>query len=429
MTADTNTALRRAPHKSHWMLYQTYGSHLYGMQSAASDWDRKIIYVPQERDVLLGHRLLTIRHRYDAEGNRIHDQDPVPPGGEELEFIPVQKFVFDFLEGSTYAVEMVQAFKASEAKVSGDPHLIYQTLALMSALTGMRHQHVKSMVEFASKQVYDYVHRGQRMALAEKVLWAVNTIDALHAQTDSDVRPVRLKSAWEETTVLDFLAEKYGLKIGQTENNGQPFRTLVVNDRDYVETVPLYDLVDSLTRMIKSYGKRSSEAAKEEVDWKSLAHAVRVYEQVEQYLCQGQITFPRPNAEWLRDIKLGLIPVEEVKAHLVNMENRVKALIESPKYQFFDTRSRADLQLWGERILFLFLKSFYFGKPSESKSNVFGAFRIPETSYKTVQVVERAIYVCPDRDIECGPYAANWCTGCPHWLRTLPEDDGSSALD
>jgi hypothetical protein len=78
-------------------------------------------------------------------------------------------------------------------------------------------------------------------------------------------------------------------------------------------------------RLMDEYGKRALEAERNEgVDWKALSHAVRVGHEAIEFLTTRHITFPRPEAAHLVNIKLGKLPFrqvsEEIEQLLIDVE-------------------------------------------------------------------------------------------------------------
>ena len=62
-----------------------------------------------------------------------------------------------------------------------------------------------------------------------------------------------------------------------------------------------------MKKLESKYGSRSEAAAKLDYDYKSLGHAVRLLGQAEEFLNEGKISLPRPNAEYLKTILRGEI--------------------------------------------------------------------------------------------------------------------------
>ena len=80
----------------------------------------------------------------------------------------------------------------------------------------------------------------------------------------------------------------------------------------------------AVDKLIAGYGERSTRAAESSVDFKSLSHAVRVYEQAIELLDTGTLTFPRPNAADLLAIKQGKADLDAVKDRLRTLDNEVR---------------------------------------------------------------------------------------------------------
>lgn len=323
---DTNTS---------WDHFQvTYGSHLYGTSTPTSDIDEKVIYVPSLDSLLLGYKPKIYKLRYDADGNPLTDTNvKMPDGGREVEYIPVQDFVRHFVSGQTYAIEIAYAYLSYGTPTFG---LTYtseiETFRFIDELVrDYSNSSSTAMVGFAKKQTMDYVHRGERLNFVRKVLGALkharDTYELAWLKDDSgnmDKSEIRLNSPWTGSgDVLDYVVEQTGLKAGTNENNGKVHRTLEMNGRSYMDTTTVNHLITLLEKVAREYGERSVDAATTTVEWKSLAHAVRVYEQVIELLDTGNIVFPRPNAAYLLQIKRGEIPFETVKEELSRLQVEV----------------------------------------------------------------------------------------------------------
>jgi hypothetical protein len=331
----------------------TYGSHLYGTSTPSSDFDFKIITLPAFKDLLLGKKLPVLRFKYDCNGNRISSDSAMPDRGYETENIPVQKFVHDYLNGQAYAVEIVFAVVKN---CQNDAFTeLCNTLS-----TKFIHGNLQGMTGFANKQVFDYIKRGERLNGVNKILNEINKIDLkLNAQGIKNIHlntVININNLSNEIyTVLDVLASNALISIIELENNNKVSRALEVNGRAYSETTSLCHFKTAIQKLISSYGERSTKASESDVDWKSLSHAVRVYEQVLELLNSEKIAFPRPNADYLREIKLGIQSFAEVKTYLVELDDKVNTALLNTTLPKVDTAFIADT----EDALFSWLKQFY----------------------------------------------------------------------
>jgi hypothetical protein len=349
----------------------TYGSHLYGTSTPTSDHDFKVVTLPSFRDLILAKPLRTERFRFDAQGNPVGDHTTMPANGYEAEHTPVHKFVHDYLGGQAYAVETVHAVlqgahtlhrRRSNAPTHEDWHVgQFEKLVRILARRYL-HKNVNGMVGFAVKQTFDYVRRGERLNAARAVLDEVNKIQSLLGATGLQVRldtPLALAAGGIDSilthasqhTVLEEIVKITGLETGESINHGKPFKTLKLNGREYLETTTLGHFKNAVEKLIEQYGDRSTAAAEIDVDWKSLSHAVRVYEQVIELLQTGNITFPRPNAAKLLSIRKGEFKLESVKDLLRDLDDTTTDLVETsvlPSSDVIRKQVEADFYVWLE---------------------------------------------------------------------------------
>ena len=336
------------------MFLVTYGSKLYGTNTDKSDTDLKAIYLPQISDLLLGKKLVATKKRWDADGQPLPDSVdgkalPMVDGGTECEYIPFQTFVRDFVAGQTYAVEVAHAIVKNGPESPG-PLSTREWTLVNDLVEAFGNSEVYSMVGFAMKQTMDYVHRGERLTEATKVR---DTL--LKVQTDQHDANLRLDTMINGEACLDYVARLAGLPTSTTVNNNRTLRTLELNGRSYTESTALSHVLQQLDKMIDSYGERSNRAAQVDVDFKSLSHAVRVYQQAIEVLDTGSVTFPRPNAAFLLRVKSGQMDLEEVKTLLKALDAEVLSKMETSTVR----KKTTELQARAERWLLSTLRELY----------------------------------------------------------------------
>ena len=315
-------------------MFVPYGSKLYGTSTAKSDTDNKVVYVPSLDSLLLGQKPKIFKVRTDADGNKVPDDAKMPDNGVETEYFPIQTFVRDFVAGQTYALEIAHAFISYGPPTPGllytSERPIYNFVVEM--VKHFTNAEVSSMVGFAAKQTMDYVMRGDRMNKAQAILDVLNEVNANYDEHSACWPHPRLDTQFYGAgTVLDIVARDTGLPIGSSTNNNKTMRTLEMNGRTYLETTTLKHLIGLVTKKVSEYGERTVNASKVDVDFKSLSHAVRVYQQSIELLDTGHITFPRPNAVELLAIKSGEADLEVVKQQLRDLDAEVHQKIQSTK--------------------------------------------------------------------------------------------------
>jgi RNA repair pathway DNA polymerase beta family len=313
-----------------------YGSKLYGTATPTSDTDVKSIYLPEMSDLLSLKTPKIFKDRWDAQGNPVPEGASMPDNGVEVEYIPIQAFMRDFLAGQTYAVEIAFAVmhnlhKDPVAFPDKGKRVLMVERMIEKMVVQFRNKNVYSMVGFALKQTMDYVCRGDRLNRAKEMQTTINSLLDTLQNAGHDRARVRFDANTQAllgiTTPLDYLESK-GFVVGAAENNNKTIRTLELNGRSYLETTAIVHTLGAIEKLISAYGHRSTAAAESDVDFKSLSHAVRVYEQSIEYLTSGGIQFPRPNAVELLSIKQGKSDLEFVKNRLRQLDADVQKKIE-----------------------------------------------------------------------------------------------------
>lgn len=337
-------------------LYRvTYGSRLYGTSTTTSDTDVKVVYLPNINDVLLGKRMPAFKKRYDVNGNQLPDSASMPENGVETEYITFQTFVRDFVAGQTYAVEMAWALY-DEPFLGCGPTSKREMELLRELVDRFSTNEVYSMVGFAMKQTFDYVRRGERLNEAKRVLEVLQEMNA-HWEEHQDV-VFRLDSVWTsdgDVRVLDEIVARTGLSMSTSVNNNRTQRTLELNGRSYLESTAVEHVAEQLRKMVKQYGERSTKASETDVDFKSLSHAVRVYQQAIELLDTGRLTFPRKNFAELLRVKQGLADLDEVKTLLLALDDEVQAKMLTSTMR----KKTPELQAQAEQWLLSVLRELY----------------------------------------------------------------------
>ena len=335
-------------HQGRDVLYQVmYGSKLYGTSTPTSDTDLKSVYLPLIDDLLLGRKLVATKSRVDEFGVPVPDKQSMPDRGVENEYIPFQTFVRDFVRGQTYAVEIAWAVVANGPQAPDEVSLREHEI-LLTMVNLFANSEVYSMVGFAQKQTLDYVHRGERLNEALRIRDVVREVISRSAWKQ-DKNKLRLDTPLqfaENELAMDFIIRCTNLDEGTTTNNNRVLRTLELNGRSYAETTELSHLDKQLTKLVEAYGDRTNAAAVTDVDFKSLSHAVRVYQQSIELLDHGVVTFPRPNAAELLSIKQGKADLEYVKSELKRLDAEVLEKMKTTKMRPRTPELEAQAEQW-----------------------------------------------------------------------------------
>lgn len=297
------------------LLKMVTGSNLYGTNGPNSDIDHKVIYLPDINDLLLNRKQVNSKQR------PVSAQEKMLAGEIETEFVPLQVFTKDFLDGQTYALEAAFAVANPNNKfgiLELDTRFeFYVNTLVKTFLTS----NITKMKGYAAKQAQLYGVKGERLNVIEDLL-AHMKATYIFAEICFDDRIDQLVD-WVVARRSDmiFLTTVKGTKSGYDD---QP--AFSINNRTYALTTTIAHFYDAMLKLKAKYGERAKAAQGDEVDWKALSHAVRVAGQAKELLETKLLSFPRPDAAYLKAVKNGELPFEEVRTHFEALNSEVDEL-------------------------------------------------------------------------------------------------------
>lgn len=257
-----------------------YGSHLYGTDTENSDKDYKGIFLPTDKDLLLGttpksFNLGSNRDKKTGEKNTKDDVD--------MELYSLEYFLKLAMAGETVALDMLHA----------PDDMIIEKHPIWDFIVAFREKFytkdLKAFVGYARKQAGKYGVKGSRLNDAKRVLDFCEGIDD----------EARVVDVWE-----DLPEGEHIIKHADPDPNG--FRMYEVCQRKTIETAKIQYLCGTVKHFYDNYGERAKMAAESKgVDWKAISHAFRAGYQVKELLSTGNIIFPLEEAEFLLRIKVG----------------------------------------------------------------------------------------------------------------------------
>lgn len=290
--------------KSNLMVQIRFGSHLYGTSTPASDLDIKGLYIPTARDILIQKIQPVInsnRSKGPKEKNTSEDVD--------YEYFSPGKYLTLLAAGQTVALDMLFAPESSYLSVPDTRWSKIKEFA-PNILT----KKTASFVGYCRNQAYKYGVKGDRVGAARLAL------DFLLKLEQSVGGGSKLGDV--ATEIISFITEhadksellSYGTDI---DSNGSEISHLRICGRKAVFTASIKSAREIAQGLVNEYGDRALAAEKNNgVDWKGLSHAVRIASEAIEFLSTEQITFPRPEAAYLLDIKLGKVSPQVVGNHI-----------------------------------------------------------------------------------------------------------------
>ena len=285
------------------LIFRTvFGSHLYGTETPTSDFDFKGVYLPTAKEILLGRirgSITSARAKAEGEKNYV--------GEEDSELYSLDKFLKLVSEGQTVSLDMLFSSESCWNYSSNEWKEIQKNRHKL--LT----KNSKAFIGYCRQQANKYGIKGSRVAAARD---AMNFLDNLCGILGSN------KKLGDYAGKVESFAtgREFVNIIDIPLPNGVIIRHLEVCNRKLPYTASVGNAHGVVKLLVDEYGTRALQAEKNEgVDWKALSHAVRIGEEAVELFKSGNIVFPRPNALWLKYIKAGKIPYQNVAETIENL--------------------------------------------------------------------------------------------------------------
>ena len=293
------------------IIRMVHGSHLYGTNVETSDLDYKAVYIPSGKDILLQRVKPSIQYNSSNGRNQ--------PGQEDLESMSTGQFLKLLCQGQTIALDMI--FTPEDFwTMKPEP----EWYAILNHREKFLSREVKAFVGYCRSQARKYAVKIERFRAIENAYLYFH--NALHLQK-KDPRT----TVGEMENLEEIISSNYATQIEEiTLRNRTTIPHLSICDTRVPLTASIREAYNIYSHKFNEYGKRVARSAHiSDQDWKSMMHAVRVADEAEEFLTTGKIIFPRPNASFLKAIRSGKIPFEEVSELIEIGLSRVEDALES----------------------------------------------------------------------------------------------------
>lgn len=301
----------------------TFGSHLYGTATPASDLDFKSVFVPSARDILLQKVKGSISNqRPKAEGEKN------VAGEIDEEAYSLQRYLNLAAEGQTVALDVL--FAPRWAMV-GEPN--GEWLEIERNRHRLLTKRSASFIGYARTQANKYGIKGSRVEVARS---AKAILDVAYQKVGPQAK---LGEWWDQILIFcgDHEAHTSIMPIlGPADLSGERREVLhwEVCNRKMPYTQTVKEARELMRRIVGEYGRRARQAESNQgVDWKALSHAVRVGRQAIELLETGNVTFPRPEAAHLIAIKTGQLAYAPVAEEIEMLLGQVETAAERSTLQ------------------------------------------------------------------------------------------------
>ena len=275
------------------LLVETiYGSHLYGTNVPGSDLDIKRVYVASMGELIRGQT--ETRNRSEKLFGGVE---------RETEEHHISKFCKMILQGQSLAYSML---------FTPASHITYLTPAwneLLAHRSLLVSKQLKPFIGYAVSQARKYSIKGERLCTLEDFLHVVSAARDPHLLNDQG----RLHKEVFEGVQQAFRGREGVVLHDEVTANGVVVRHIQVCGLGFGETTPVKLWIGPLTNLLKRFGRRAAQAKEDNgQDLKALYHAVRIIGEMNEILRTGRITYPRPEAPLLLEIRRGRLTNDEI---------------------------------------------------------------------------------------------------------------------
>jgi len=318
-----------------------FGSSLYGTNTESSDTDIKAVAIPSREEVLLGKIPATPFRFETKKGEEKNTSDDI-----DCEVVGLHKFIREACEGQTYAFDMLHAPDNKK----------YFTSQIWKDLEANRSKfytkNITATVDYCKGQADKYGIKGSRLSDARIILdWFDEQIKSVYTGEDhrtsvnTRIMDCDLSTFPKGEHITWHFSPGHNYVIGEDKFQGTDM--VEVCNRKILLNSKLGYARDVVQKIIDNYGVRAEKAAKNEgVDWKAMSHAVRAAVQVRAILLQGRITYPLPEADVIRDIKLGKYKYDMVACTLEDLIDEIKTLS-----SFSKLPEKPDMDFWNKWLM------------------------------------------------------------------------------
>jgi len=291
------------------IVTMVFGSHLYGLNTPASDFDFKSIFLPTVEQLVLND----YKKEYAISTGDEHSKN----GSDDLDIskCSLQHFIDNCISGQTWALDMLHA---------NDEHLIISSPVwrrIQANRSKFYTKDLNSFVGYVKTQASKYGIKGSRLSAMRQtidtLLYHLNVTKELHGFKASET--LIIANIWDHLPESEYLVKLCNDPV----DNHPSFNYYEVCGKKYQSTNLVTYVLERIQKSYDSYGHRAKLAEQNEgIDWKAISHAFRAGYQAKEIYETGTITYPLSMREKLVDIKLGRLDYKK------QVEPELEALVE-----------------------------------------------------------------------------------------------------
>lgn len=295
-----------------------FGSHLYGTNTEDSDEDYKGIALPYSDDILLGKIFKTQKQSTGNDHSKNTKED------SDYDIYSLHYFIQLACKGETAAIDMLHVPNNMILETSEEWKFIQSNKEKFYT------KNMTTFVGYARRQAAKYGCKGSRLEMIKR---------AIHILSGQP-KDYRMWEIWSELPLGE-----HAKFIEDSPSGAWQYQ---ICGRILQSTALVEYSLKNLQLFYNKYGERSKLAEKNEgIDWKAISHAIRAAEQLVELFIHNTITFPRPEANYLKAVKSGSLDYRtQVEPYLNDVMDRVENLASISKLP-----DKVDIEFWNNLLI------------------------------------------------------------------------------
>jgi len=266
-----------------------FGSKLYGLETPNSDTDIQSISIQPYILNGDGREVQKLVYQTKKSAELKNSADDI-----DIDLYTLSSFFLSLLRSDLRAVDMLHA--------PDDMLLVTSDTweELRKHRSKLYTSNITSYIGYARGQLDSYGLKGSKV----EELWTLqNLLNSVPPRT-------KMAEIWDELPVGQHLSKPTELKRG--------CRVYNVANKLILDSTRVQHALEIVNRVEKMLGPRARAAAQNNgVDWKAVSHAFRALLQAKLILTTGELTFPLPQADHLREVKAGNFGFKDVIEPLI----------------------------------------------------------------------------------------------------------------
>lgn len=273
------------------------GSRLYGTNRPDSDEDYTGVFLPSTKD-LLGLQNCPTEWTENVK-NSTGDRNE--QGDVDCKYFSLQRFISLAASGQPGQLELLFAPESATLISTPEWKAILASRDLFLSRNG-----IAPFVGFALAQAHKATIKGDNLkAIRALIEWG----DKLTPHEGNQplgsylyARCTPKEVCFIGPSIGDCHLPLFDMTFDMLEND-HGYTTFRVAGRQFDPGTKAKTFINALKELEGKYGTRSEAALEKGFDYKSLMHAYRLLSQAREFLADGNITLPRPDAEFLKTIR------------------------------------------------------------------------------------------------------------------------------